>query len=115
MNTTANKQLFQKLSKEARYVNTTNDWNTNHDADANYRPPPVPHTCNSSMADTARTKPSMDQSTWSLRSTLKKHKKKNPQNQTYLLVTAAYHAPVRKGQAMETVRGRHGGLQRENG
>jgi hypothetical protein len=83
---------------------TTNDWNTNQDA--TYRPPAVPHTCTSSMADTtdltAATKPSMDQSTWSFRSTSTK--------KAYLLVTAVYHAPVRKRQSKETVRGGHGGM-----
>jgi len=50
---------------------TTNDWNLKQDATC--RPPPVPHTCTSSMADTTgqteATKSSMHQSTWSLRTT----------------------------------------------
>ena len=108
--------------------------------DATYRPPPVPHTCTSSMADTtgltAATKPSVDQSTCSLsltracahahthththspthaRTTHTHPRMHNTHTQKTLLVTAVYHVPVTKRQAMETVRGRHGGWWRKNG
>jgi hypothetical protein len=85
---------------------TMNDWNRNQDA--TYRPPPEPHRCTSSMGDTtgptAATKSSMNQYLESSLCTTHT-----------LLVTVVYHATVRKGHAMETVRGRHGGGQRENG